>query len=95
MPTIALTAKDSMGHPYERHPVSGSRDPLTGGEMSCVSCHQTHGGAQLHLLKMGAAIPEDALNQNTETNDMCRKCHLLLWGLDGASNHKKNKRKGN
>ncbi|MGA7770224.1 MAG: cytochrome c3 family protein [Candidatus Sulfotelmatobacter sp.] len=95
MPTIALTANDSMGHPYERHPVSGSRDPLTGGEMSCVSCHQAHGGAQLHLLKMGAAIPEDALNQNTETNDMCRKCHLLLWGLDGASNHKKNKRKGN
>jgi len=37
----------------------------------------------LHYLKMGAEIPEDALNQNTETKDMCHKCHLILWGLDG------------
>ena len=93
LPTIALTADHSMGHPYERHPVSGSHDPLTGGEMSCVSCHQAHGGAQLHLLKMGSQIPEDALNQNTQTNDMCRKCHLLLWGLDGATSGKKKSKK--
>jgi predicted CXXCH cytochrome family protein len=93
MPTIALTANNSIGHPYERHPVSGSHDPLTGGEMSCISCHRAHGGAQLHQLKMGAEIPEDALNQNTETKDMCRKCHLLLWGLDGAVSGKKHKKK--
>jgi predicted CXXCH cytochrome family protein len=53
--------------------------------MSCLSCHDAHGGAQLHLLKMGAAIPEDALNQVTETNDICRKCHMRLWGLDSYS----------
>ena len=62
-------------------------------EMSCISCHLAHGGAQLHLLKMGAEIPEDALNQNTETKDMCRKCHLRLWGLDGAVSGKKSKKK--
>lgn len=96
MPTIVLAVNNSMGHPYERHPVSGSRDPLTGGEMSCISCHLAHGGTKLHLLKMGAEIPEDALNQNTETKEMCNKCHLMLWGLDGAGSGKKNKnRKAN
>ena len=93
LPTIVLTADRSRGHPYERHPVSGSRDPLTSAEMSCVSCHQPHGGAQLHLLKMGSQIPEDALNQNTQTKDMCRECHLLLWGLDGAASAKKKNKK--
>lgn len=93
MPTIALTVNNSMGHPYERHPVSGSRDPLTGGEMSCMSCHLAHGGTQPHLLKVGAEIPEDAMNQNTETKDMCRKCHLLMWGLEGSSLKAKNKKK--
>ena len=93
LPTIALTANNTMGHPYERHPVSGSHDPLTGGEMSCLSCHLAHGGTQPHLLKAAAEIPEDALNQNTETKDMCRKCHLLLWGLDGSVSGKKGKKK--
>jgi len=93
MPTIELTANNSMGHPYERHPVSGSRDPLTGGEISCLSCHLAHGGMKVHLLKMAAAIPEDALNQNTETKDMCRQCHLRMWGLEGVS-QQKHKKKG-
>ncbi|MGC1450661.1 MAG: cytochrome c3 family protein [Candidatus Sulfotelmatobacter sp.] len=93
MPTITLTPDQRLGHPYEAHPVSGSRDPLTGGEMSCVSCHKAHGATKLHLLKMGSEIPEDAMNQNTETKDMCRKCHLLMWGLEGASIKKKNKKK--
>jgi len=92
MPTIVLTDNNTMGHPYQGHPVSGSRDPLIGGEMSCLSCHQAHGGAQLHLLKTAAEIPEDALNQNTETKDMCRKCHLRLWGMDEVSGKKKNKK---
>jgi len=93
LPTIILTSDHRMGHPYERHPVAGSRDPLTGEEMSCVSCHRPHGGAQLHLLKMGSEIPEDALNQNTETKDMCRKCHLRLWGLESVTSGKKKNRK--
>ncbi len=92
LPTIELTADHSRGHPYERHPVSGSRDPLNGGEMSCLSCHMAHGGRQPHLLKMAAEIPEDALNQNTETKDMCRECHLKLWGLEGAPAGKKHKK---
>ncbi|HEV3510655.1 MAG TPA: cytochrome c3 family protein [Candidatus Sulfotelmatobacter sp.] len=96
LPTIALADDNARGHPYERHPVGKVRDPLTGEEMSCVSCHVAHGGAKLHQLKMGAAIPEDALNQVTETNDMCRKCHMRIWGLEGYSNgKKKNKKKAN
>ncbi len=89
MPTIDLSLNNSMGHPYDRHPVSGVPDPLTGTEMSCLSCHLAHGGTKLHYLKMGAEIPEDALNQNTETKDMCHKCHLRLWGLDKLPKKKK------
>jgi predicted CXXCH cytochrome family protein len=95
MPTITLTNDNSIGHPYERHPVSGSRDPLTGKEMSCVSCHLAHGGTKPHHLKMGSEIPEDALNQNTETKDMCRKCHVRMWGLEGVSEKKKSKKSKN
>jgi len=34
---------------------------------------------------MGSEIQEDALNQNTETRDMCEKCHMKLWGVDGLA----------
>lgn len=93
MPSIALTSNNSIGHPYARHPVSGTGDPITGGEMSCLSCHSAHGAAQPHLLKMGAEIPEDALNQNTETKDICRKCHMVLWGLDNPGKKGKKKKR--
>lgn len=96
LPTIELTADHRLGHPYSRHPVSGSPDPISGGEMSCISCHLPHGGNKLHQLKMGSEIPEDALNQNTETRDLCEKCHAKLWGMDGmgAGKSKKSKRPG-
>jgi predicted CXXCH cytochrome family protein len=92
VPTIDLTDDHRMGHPYARHPVSGSRDPVSGEEMSCISCHLPHGGNKLHQLKMGAEIPEDALNQNTETRDMCQKCHMKLWGVEEAKTQRKKKK---
>jgi predicted CXXCH cytochrome family protein len=94
LPTIELTADYRFGHPYARHPVSGSPDPIRGVEMLCISCHLPHGGNKLHQLRMGAEIPEDALNQNTETKDMCEKCHMKLWGMEkgaGKKGKKKNK----
>jgi predicted CXXCH cytochrome family protein len=91
LPTIELSPDYRFGHPYARHPVTGSPDPLSGGEMSCISCHLPHGGNKLHQLKMGAGIPEDALNQNTETRDMCEKCHMKLWGMDGAASKRQKK----
>ena len=93
VPTIELTEDHRLGHPYARHPVSGSPDPIAGGEMSCISCHLPHGGNKLHQLKMGAEIPEDVLNQNTETRDMCEKCHMKMWGIEGAGAGKKGKKK--
>jgi predicted CXXCH cytochrome family protein len=92
VPTIELTDDHRIGHPYARHPVSGSPDPLSGQEMSCISCHLPHGGNKLHQLKMGAEIPEDALNQNTEVRDMCEKCHMKLWGVEGAGTQRKRKK---
>lgn len=92
LPTIELSADYRLGHPYARHPVNGFPDPISGGEMSCLSCHLPHGGNKLHLLKMGAEIPEDALNQNTETRDLCEKCHMKLWGVEaGKKGHKTKK----
>ncbi|HYM77695.1 MAG TPA: cytochrome c3 family protein [Candidatus Dormibacteraeota bacterium] len=93
MPTIELTLNNTVGHPYQRHPVGGYPDPLAGGEMSCISCHLAHGGTKLHYLKMGSEIPEDALNQNTETKSMCEQCHMRLWGLDGEAAGKGKKKK--
>ena len=91
LPTIELSSDYRVGHPYARHPVGGARDPLSGEEMSCLSCHMPHGSNKLHQLKMGAEIPEDALNQNTETRDMCEKCHMKLWGMEGAGTRRKKK----
>lgn len=93
LPTIELSADYRLGHPYARHPVNGFPDPISGGEMSCLSCHLPHGGNKLHLLKMGAEIPEDALNQNTETRDLCEKCHAKLWGVERADHGMKRKKK--
>jgi predicted CXXCH cytochrome family protein len=92
LPTIDLSPDNTIGHPYERYPVSGYVDPIRGGEMSCISCHMPHGGNMLHYLKMGSEIPEDALNRNSETKDMCHMCHLRLWGLEGSAKGKKKKR---
>jgi predicted CXXCH cytochrome family protein len=89
LPTIDLSPDNSMGHPYERHPVTGYIDPIRGTEMSCISCHLPHGGNMPHYLKMGSEIPEDALNRNSETKDMCHMCHLRLWGLEGSGKSKK------
>lgn len=91
LPTIELTRDCRYGHPYARHPVNGFPDPIAGGEMSCMSCHLPHGSNKLHQLKMGAEIPDDALNQNTETRDLCEKCHMKLWGVDNAKTRKKKK----
>jgi predicted CXXCH cytochrome family protein len=93
LPVIELSIDNRIGHPYQRHPVSGSMDPIRGEEMSCMSCHLAHGGATPNLLKMGSEIPEDALNRNSETKDMCHMCHLRLWGLDGSVEGKNKKKK--
>jgi len=93
LPTVELTSDHRIGHPYARHPVSGTPDPISGVEMSCISCHLPHGGNKLHQLRMGAEIPEDALNQNTETKDICETCHMKLWGMERVAAGKKGKKK--
>jgi hypothetical protein len=42
---------------------------------------------------MGTEIPEDALSQNTETNDMCEKCHMKLRGWMGQARGRKERRR--
>ncbi len=91
-PTIVLTADRTMGHPYANHPVRGKVDPLTGEEMSCISCHAPHGASKRPLLKMGERIPEDVLNKVTETDDMCTKCHFAQWGFPRSTSAKKRKK---
>lgn len=93
MPAISLTSDKQTGHPYARHPVSGIRDPLTREEMTCLSCHEAHGAAKLHDLKMGAEIPGDALTQPIETKDLCENCHFQQWGVGDVVGKKKKIRK--
>lgn len=94
VPLIELTSNKTIGHPTREHPVRGYPDPLRPEELSCTSCHLAHGGTQPHYLRMASEIPEDALNQSSDTYDMCRKCHLRLWGLEGigAAKHRKKER---
>jgi predicted CXXCH cytochrome family protein len=48
--------------PHGFHPVSGGRDPLRGGELSCISCHAPHGSPHRADLR----APGDGL---------CLSCH--------------------
>jgi predicted CXXCH cytochrome family protein len=75
---ITLTSENRIGHPYEHHPVSGTPDPLTGGEMSCISCHPPHGAGKLHLLKMASEIPEDALNRTPRPMIFAANTHAAV-----------------
>jgi predicted CXXCH cytochrome family protein len=55
----------TLGHPVERHPVSGPVDPLRPGRrLVCTSCHDPHGSSNQYFLietKLGGRL--------------CRDCH--------------------
>lgn len=62
---VGVLAALETGHPVQRHPVSGIKDPLRPGvTMSCTSCHNPHGSDYGYLL---IADPRAGL--------VCAKCH--------------------
>jgi len=94
--TICHTSMNDTGgqSPYRRHPVGiqpgpfyphtsglGMKAlPMESGEISCISCHYTHGSPRHSLLRF-----EDAV---TPENRMCLQCHdktVFLQG--GAGSH--------
>jgi predicted CXXCH cytochrome family protein len=77
-PMIQLNQSRTMGHPFERHPVSGKSDPLRGRDLDCTSCHLPHGSPRKHLMRIGVEAPGDVLNKTVETSDICAACHQLL-----------------
>jgi predicted CXXCH cytochrome family protein len=57
--------KVKRGHPVERHPVKGKRNPLhRRKKFNCASCHNPHG-----------SIYEYLLIGSLEDFDICKKCH--------------------
>jgi len=65
--TPVLPIKYGMGHPTERHPVSNVTDVVTKAvtQISCLTCHQSHGSAKPDLL-----VKDQANNM-----DFCKTCH--------------------
>ncbi len=43
----------TVNHPVGKHPVRFAKNEVNGEEVSCVSCHNPHGSANEHLLKVG------------------------------------------
>ena len=43
----------TVNHPVGKHPVRFAKNEVNGEEVSCVSCHNPHGSANDHLLKVG------------------------------------------
>lgn len=55
----------SRGHPVDRHPLSGRKDPRRPGrELACTGCHDPHGSSYQHLLI-----------QTPLGGRLCRECH--------------------
>lgn len=94
-PMIRLDASKSMGHPIERHPVTGKRDPVRDKDLDCTSCHMAHGSSKRHLIRIGVEIPGDVLNKTVEGSDICSACHQVLQtgvAEKSAHNGKRGKR---
>jgi len=70
VPIIPL--KYGIGHPTDRHPVSGPSEPGTPSStpMTCLTCHQPHSSAQANLLVKDQASNMDFCNT-------CHKSHML------------------
>jgi len=72
---VSLSADQMTGHPQSSHPVAGSfpnkaskkavNDLIFKGEMSCLSCHSSHGGVTRALFAKGVA----------SGTQLCLKCH--------------------
>jgi predicted CXXCH cytochrome family protein len=63
---VVLDAQQRFGHPVDRHPVSGPKDPLDETKpFTCLSCHGAHGSDGPKLLRFATDDPSEA----------CVKCH--------------------
>ena len=64
---VTLDKMEMTGHPMEGHPISGINSKLgkTGGEITCLTCHQPHHSQVSNLM------PPDV----SSDIDLCNKCH--------------------
>ena len=77
---IYLDKDRVYGHPYFGHPVAGHPDPLNPkAEMTCLSCHLPHAGAELKLIAPPRRENADVLNNESESSqDICLQCHTKI-----------------
>lgn len=63
---VVLDAQRKYGHPVDRHPVAGPKDPTDEKRpFTCLSCHNAHGSDGPALLRFATDDPSEA----------CVKCH--------------------
>lgn len=64
IPKLRLPPGDRIGHPVQKHPVEGERDPRSPEKpFGCRSCHEPHGSDREALLVGGEGF------------GLCRQCH--------------------
>ena len=69
IPKIFLSADQSNGHPIDRHPTTGVRNPMKPEEkLTCTSCHATHASTEAKLLP----------HADKEGRDVCAQCHVIV-----------------
>ncbi|SPF34375.1 exported hypothetical protein [Candidatus Sulfotelmatobacter kueseliae] len=62
---VVPNASVKAGHPFAKHPIADITDPLSGGKMSCLSCHQPHSSPADKLIVVA----------KTHNGDVCAACH--------------------
>jgi predicted CXXCH cytochrome family protein len=69
IPKIFLSADQSSGHPIDRHPTAGVRNPMKPEEkLTCTSCHAIHASSEAKLLP----------HPDKEGRDVCAQCHVIV-----------------
>jgi predicted CXXCH cytochrome family protein len=65
IPKIVPNPGVKAGHPFAKHPIADITDPVRGGKISCLSCHEPHAGPYEKLI----------VKAKTNDGDICAACH--------------------
>ena len=76
---VVPNANVKAGHPFAKHPIADITDPLNGGKISCLSCHQPHSSPADKLIVVA----------KTHNGDVCAACHELYEAKVAEESQKK------
>lgn len=79
IPKVVPNPAVKIGHPFARHPMADVPDPVRGGKMSCLSCHEPHYSKADKLITVA----------KSNNGDICGACHEAFEATRQAENQKK------